>query len=132
MSSRTESRTASLDQIPILVSLLGLLIAVLPLLLLPSSSGALLFPVLIMKFLGVVVGVGVAGTGFYSHRTGNLRPALFTGSAVVGLLVVGIVGGLVEWTGGPLVPIWLWILSAVFAMGIAVAVANSLFNKETA
>lgn len=110
--------------LPALVALLGLLVAVLPLLYLPSSSGPVAFAVLVMKAIGVVVGLGVIGVGLYSYRTGNPQPAMATGSAVVGLVVVGIVGGFVETTGGRLVPIWVWALSAVSVVVIAVVLTN--------
>ena len=129
MASHRESQTSPSNRVPLLVSFLGLLIVILPLIYLPSSSGALAFPVLIMKFLGIVVGVGVASTGLDSYRTGNLQPAMVTGSAVIGLLSVGIIGGLIETSGGPLIPIWLWVLSAVLTIGAAIILTTRLLGK---
>lgn len=113
----------------LLVSLLGLLVAVLPLMYLPGSSGPVAFAVLVMKAIGVVVGLGVVGVGLYSYRTGNPRPAMATGSAVVGLVAVGSIGGFVETTSGTLIPIWVWALSAVVVAGTAVVVTNRVLDE---
>lgn len=103
------------DRLPLLVSALGVLVAVLPVAYLPSSSGALVFVVLVAKGIGVTTGLGVICVGLYSYRTGDPRPAAATGLMVVGLIGVGVIGGLVERVG-PLVPIWVWLSSAVLVV----------------
>lgn len=120
MVSHRESPTIPSELVPLLVLCLGVLIAILPLIFLPSSSGALIFPVLIMKFLGVMVGVSVAGTGLYSYRTGNHQTAMITGLSVIGLLIVGIIGGFIETSSGYLIPIGLWMLSTTSVIVLAV------------
>lgn len=119
MARRIGPRVRLPNRLALLVSALGLLVAVLPIVYLPSSSGGVGFAVLVMKGIGVAVGLAVVGVGLYSYRTGNLRPAVATGSTVVGLVVVGAIGGFVETTGGPLIPIWVWFLSAVLVIGVA-------------
>lgn len=109
-----------LNQLPLLVSGLGILVAVLPVVLLPSSSGAVAFVVLVTKGIGVTAGLGVVGVGLYSSRTGDHRPAAATGLVVIASVVVGVIGGLVEVTSGLLVPIWVWFSSAMLAVGVAV------------
>ena len=42
---------------------------------------------------------------------------------------VGIIGGLIETSGRPLIPIWLWVLSAVFAIGVAVILTTRFLGK---
>lgn len=107
------------DRLPLLVSALGVLVAVLPVAYLPSSSGALAFVMLVAKGISVTTGLGVVCVGLYSYRTGDPRPAAVAGSMVVGLIVVGVVGGLVESVSGHFIPIWGWFSSAVLVVGAA-------------
>lgn len=104
-------------RLPLLVSALGVLVAVLPVASLPSSSGALAFVMVLAKGIGVTTGLGVVCVGLYSYRTGDPRPATAAGSVVVGLVVVGVVGGLVESVSGRFVPIWAWFSSVVIVIG---------------
>ncbi|WP_373189280.1 hypothetical protein [Halolamina sp.] len=131
MESHRQSKSTPSKGLPFLVSLLGLLIAVLPLIYLPTSSGPVAFAILMMKAIGVIIGLGVVGVGLYSYRTGNPQPAMATGLAVIGLLIVGIIGGLIETTGGPLVPIWVWALSALLVVGTVRIVTNRFLAKTT-
>lgn len=131
MAPHRESHSIPFVFVPLLVVLLGVFIGILPLIFLPSSSGALVFPVLIMKSLGVMVGVGVAGTGLYSYRSGNPQPAMVTGSAVIGLLIVGIIGGFIETSSGYLTPIWLWVLSAILVITLAVILPTRFLSRLT-
>ncbi len=114
----------------LLVSALGILIVILPLIYLPSPGGALAFPVLIMKGTGIVVGLGVVSIGLHSYRTGDPRPAVATGLTVIGLVTTGVLGGLVETTGGGfLVPIWMWFLASILVIGIAFLVAYRFVDE---
>lgn len=107
------------DRLPLLVSALGVLVVVFPVAYLPSSSGAVAVVVLAAKGIGVAAGLAVVGVGLYSYRTGDHRPAAVAGSVVVGLVVVGAIGGLVESVSGRFVPIWVWFSSAVLVVGAA-------------
>lgn len=129
MESHSQPKSIPLKGLPFLVSLLGLLIAVLPLVYLPTSSGPVAFAILMMKAIGVLVGLGVVGVGLYSYRTGNSQPAMATGLAVIGLVVVGVIGGLIETTGGPLVPIWVWAISALLVVGLAIIVTTRFLGE---
>lgn len=114
------------------VVVLGILVAFVPFLLVPSpgSGGPITFAVRFMQTIAALVGVGVVGSGIYSYRTGNLRPAATAGSTVVGLILVGGIGGIVEMTGGPLIPIWIWALAALFVIGISLVVTHRLVDRQ--
>lgn len=107
-----------------LVVALGVLVAVLPLVSLPESSGPMAFLISAVQVVAGVVGVAVAIAGVYSYRTGNPQAAVAAGLMIVGFVTVGAVGGLVETSGGPLVPIWVWMVS------ILVVVLGSLAVSE--
>ena len=114
------------------VVLLGTLIAIVPLILVPSpgDGGPITFGVRLLQAIAVLVGLGVGTTGVYSYRSGNLRPAVAAAMTIIGLLIVGVVGGLVETTGGPLIPIWVWILAAVVAISASLAVTHRFVSGE--
>lgn len=112
------------------IVVLGLALAVLPLVLLPESSGPVAFALTMMQGIAIVVGLGVGTIGLYSYRTGNLRPALATGLSVIGLGVVGAVGAYVEMTGGPLIPIWVWLLSAMLIIGIVLMMTYRVMDQK--
>ena len=114
------------------VVLLGILIAIVPLILAPSPGGGgpITFVVRLMQAIAVLVSLGVVATGVYSYRTGNLRPAVAAATTIIGLLIVGVVGGLIETTGGPLIPIWVWVLAAVVAISASLAVTYRLVSGE--
>lgn len=116
------------SRIIILVVILGVLVAVLPLMFLPKSSGPVAFAVRLMQGIAGVVGLCVIGAGFYSYRTGNLRPGVATGLTVIGLILVGALGGIVETSGGPLIPIWAWFMSAILVIAFAVVTTNRVVN----
>lgn len=117
-------------RIPLAVIVLGILVAVLPLLFLPESSGPVAFAIRLMQGIAVLVGVGVVGTGFYSYRTGNPRPAVATALTILGLVLVGAIGGLVETSGGPLIPVWAWVVSAVLVGAFAITTTNRVVKRR--
>lgn len=108
MKERAEKGPSTRDRRALPVVVLGLLVSIVPVLLVPSpgSGGPITFAVRLMQAIAVLAGLGVVATGIYSYWTGNLRPAVTTGATVIGLVLVGVVGGFVEMTGGPLIPIW--------------------------
>lgn len=116
------------NRISLAVVALGILVAVLPLLLLPESSGPVAFAIKLMQAIAVIVGLGVVGAGFYSYRTENLRPAVATGLIVIGLLLLGALGGIVETSGGPLIPIWAWFVSVILVIAFAIVTTNRVVN----
>lgn len=112
------------------IVVLGVLIVVLPLVFFPTSSGPVGFAVLMIKGIAIVIGLGVSVAGFYSYRTEKPRPAVATGLIVIGLVIVGLIGGWIETTGGPLIPIWAWALASILVIGLALA-ATSRYVDET-
>ena len=117
--SRMRHGSDSSNRLPFIVSALGVLIALVPVISLPSSSGAVAFAVLAIKGIGILVGLGVVGVGIHSYHTGDRRLAAVTGVTVLGLFVVGVVGGLIEATTDLLVPIRAWFSSAILVIGLA-------------
>ncbi|EJN60013.1 hypothetical protein HSB1_21710 [Halogranum salarium B-1] len=107
-----------------LVVVLGVLVAVLPLVSLPESSGPMAFLISAVQVVAGVVGVAVAIAGVYSYRTGNPQAAVAAGLMIVGFVAVGAVGGLVETSGGPLVPIWVWMVSILVVVLGSLAVSD--------
>ena len=107
------------------------LIAVIPFLLIPSPGGGgpITFAVRFMQGIAALVGLGVTATGIYSYRTGNLRPAMAVGITIVGLVIVGAVGGLVETTGGPLIPVWVWLIAAALVILVSLGVTNTVVSS---
>jgi hypothetical protein len=101
-------------------------VATLPLVVLPESSGPIAFVVDLLQTVAVVVGLSVVAAGLYSYRTGNPRSAVAAGLIVVGLTVAGALGGLVETSGGPLVPIWVWMVSILAIVLGSLAVADRI------
>ncbi|WP_232819786.1 hypothetical protein [Haloprofundus halophilus] len=112
------------NRIPLAVIALGILVAVLPLLLLPKSSGPMAFVIRLLQVIAVIVGLGVVGAGFYSYRTGNLQLAVTTGLTVIGLVLVAALGGIVETRGNLFIPIWAWFVSAILVTAFAIATIN--------
>jgi ABC-type amino acid transport system permease subunit len=96
---------------------LGILLIFAPLFALPSAGdGPIAVVVGLMQAIAAAVGLVVAATGLYSHRTGDLRPAVAAAVTVVGLLGLGVVGAVVELSVGRLIPIWAWFLAAVLVI----------------
>jgi peptidoglycan/LPS O-acetylase OafA/YrhL len=116
--------------IPLGVVGLGMLVAVLPLLLLPDSSGPVAFALGLMQSIAVLVGASVVGAGLYSYRTGNCRPAAAAALAVLGLGLVGALGGFVEASGGPLIPIWGWVVAVLLVGVFVVVTTNRVVNRK--
>ena len=114
------------------VVVLGILIAIIPFILAPSpgEGGPMTFVVRLLQAIAVLVGLGVVTTGVYSYRTGNLRPAVAAATTIIGLLIVGVVGGFVETTGGPLIPILVWILAAAVTISASLAVTYRFVSGE--
>ncbi|WP_265111847.1 hypothetical protein [Halosolutus halophilus] len=114
------------------VVVMGILVAIAPFLLIPSpgDGGPITFAVRLMQVIAAVLGLAVAVTGIYSYRTGNLRPAMVTATTIFGLTIVGVVGGLVEMTGGPLIPIWAWLLAAALVLPASLAVTYRFISGE--
>lgn len=110
------------DRRAIPVVVLGILVAVVPFLLVPfpGDGGPITFAVRLMQGIAVVVGVGVMVAGYHSYRTGDLRPSVAAASSILGLTLFGVVGGIVETTGGPFVPVGVWLLSAILVVGLSV------------
>lgn len=116
-------------RIPLAVIALGILVAVLPLFLLPESSGPVAFAISVLQGLAVLAGFGVVGAGLYSYRTGNPRPAVATALTLLGFALIGAVGALVETSGGPLIPIWAWVVSAILVGILATATTNRVTKR---
>lgn len=95
MVSNRESESTTTRSLPILISLVGLLIAFLPPIYLPSYTGPAGLAFLMIEISGVITGLGVFSIGVYSYRTGNRRPAKATGLAIIGLVIMGITGGFI-------------------------------------
>lgn len=113
-------------------AVVGVLVAVLPIVYLGPGGigvGPTRFAVLVMQVVMGVVGLGVVGAGVSSYRTGDPRLAVAAVTILVGLAVVGGVGAYVEMTGGPLVPIPVWVSAGLLAIGVAIGV-TSLLTKE--
>lgn len=124
MENQTKLGPSTGDRRALLVVVFGILVATIPFVLVPPSSPGdpVAFAVLLVQVIVAVVGLGVAATGVYSYRTGDLRPAIAATTTIVGLVIVGAVGGLVEMAGGPLVPIWVWLLATVTVVIISLTV----------
>lgn len=91
MESNTVRSTHSL--VPVAVVAVGILIAVLPLLVLPESSGPGGFALGFAQGAATLVGLGSIGAGTRSHRTGDRRLAVAAMLTILGLGLVGAVGG---------------------------------------
>ena len=128
MATNGGTRSVTVDQISVSVAVLGLLVALFPIVYLglPREIHELTFPVLFMQFTGVIVGLAVIWAGYYSKKSGDILPALGSGLFIIGLVLVGVIGALVETLGGPLVPIWVWGVSALAVGGIAVVLAKMI------
>ena len=120
------------DRRALLVVGLGLLVAVAPFLLVPApgDGGPITFVVRLAQVVAVLVGLGVAGTGYRAYRTGDLRPAAAIGLSVVALTLVGAVGGLFETSGGPLISIPAWLLAGIVAVGLSVWAAYRFVGAD--
>ena len=131
MQQHVESNQPANDRRAIPVVLLGVLVAVVPVLLVPfpGDGGPITFVVRIMQGIAVIIGIGVVGVGYHSYRTGDLRLSLAVGSSILGLTLVGVIGGLVETSGGPLIPRWVWLLAAIVVVGLSVALAYRLTDS---
>lgn len=106
------------DRRALLVVLLGVAVIFAPLFLLPGTSdrGPIAVVVGLAQAIAAAMGLVVAAMGLYSHRTGDLRPAVAAAATVVGLLAVGVIGAAVELTMGRLIPLWGWFLGAVLVI----------------
>ncbi len=115
MAEHTADAGPDRRAIPVIV--LGLLVMFAPLFVLPGADdGPMAVAVGFMQAIAAAVGLVVAATGLYSHRTGDLRPAVAAGATVIGLLGVGAAGAVIELTVGRLVPIWAWFVAAVLVI----------------
>lgn len=117
----------------VLAAALGVVVAVLPVVYLGPGGvggGPVGFAVLAMEVVAGAAGLGVVGAGVYSYRTGNSRPAVTAVALVSGLVVVGGIGAYVETTGGPLVPIPVWFLAGLLAVGAALGIVDRLTPGE--
>lgn len=132
MAEQAKPRPSAQDRRALPVVVLGILVASVPFLLVPSpgSGGPITFAVRLVQTIAALVGVGVVASGIYSYRTGNLRPAATAGSTVVGLILVGGTGGIVETTGGLLIPIWVWALAALSVVGVSLVVTDRLVDRQ--
>jgi hypothetical protein len=45
-------------------------------------------------------------------------------TTVTGLVLVIAIGALVETSGGPLIPLWAWLVAGALAVGVALVVTN--------
>ena len=122
MQQHAEPMQPADDRRALPVVVLGILVAVVPVLLVPfpGDGGPITFAVRVMQGIAVIVGVGVMGTGYYSYRTGDLRPSVAAGSSILGLTLVGVVGGIVETTSGRFVPLWTWLLAVILVVGLSI------------
>lgn len=109
----------------------GLLVAIVPLVAIhpPRDSERIAVAVRVFQAIAMVVGLGVSATGVYAYRTRTPRPAVTAATTVLGLVAVVVSGSLIEVTGGPLIPIWGWVLAALLAVGIALPVANRISGR---
>lgn len=121
-------RHGTVDERALPLCLVGVLIAVLPAVLLhsPGDEGPVGFAVMVGQALMVLVGAGVVGIGVHSYRSGNLEPAAATYVAILEISVIGVVGAQIETTGGPLVPVWVWLLLLVVSLAVAVLSADTV------
>ncbi|PSP85092.1 hypothetical protein BRC83_04070 [Halobacteriales archaeon QS_1_68_17] len=110
-----------MDRRPLPLVLVGVLLAVVPAVALysPADRGPVGVAVLVVQALALVVGLSVAGVGYYSARTGNPAPALWVAVALAWLAVLGVAGALVETRGGPLVPIPVWVVGVLAGLAVA-------------
>lgn len=118
----TESRRA----LPVIA--LGMLVVFVPFIIspFPGSGGPITVAIRVIQAIASVVGLGLVAVGLYSYRTGNLRPAGVAVTPVVGVLIVGIAGGVIEMTSGQLVPIWAWFSATILVIAL-LSVAGSWF-----
>ena len=129
---RTVSSSGDWRALPVMV--LGILIAIAPVVAVPfPEAGALTFVIRFAQVVGIVVGAGVAFVGYRSYRTGDLRPSAALGLSVVGVGVVGVVGNAIEQTSG-LIPLWVWGVAAIAVVVMAVLLAYRVMDigPETA
>lgn len=108
-----------------LVCLLGAVVAVGPLAAVPSpgEGGPITLAVRTMQAAVLAVGAAVAGTGVYTYRTGDRRPALAAAGVVAGLALVFGVGALVELRTGAFVPVPVWVLTTALAVVVPALLA---------
>ncbi|ELZ15593.1 hypothetical protein C478_05089 [Natrinema thermotolerans DSM 11552] len=106
---------------------LGLLVAAGPVLALPfpGDGGPITFAMRALQVATALIGAGVAWTGYYSYRTGRLRPSVAVGATVLGWMFVGVAGGLIETATAFFVPIWVWVVGALAVAGVSVLLAYS-------
>ncbi|WP_254763191.1 hypothetical protein [Natrinema marinum] len=121
-----EQDAAATDRRALPVIALGVLVAAVPLLLFSSAGdgGPITFVFRMIQSVAALGGVSVAGIGYYSYRTGALRPAATVGLSIVGLALVGAIGGLIELSSGRFVPVPVWLLAAAGAIGGSATIAS--------
>lgn len=94
------------------------------------DDGPVRFAVLVMESILVGVGVGIIATGRYSQRTGDPGPAIWAVATLCNLAVLGAISAAVEMSGGPLVPIPVWFVAALLAIGVAVWMTNRILDRQ--
>lgn len=114
--------------------LVGVVIMAVPFLLLPlpehpGGGGPINFAVLMMYGILGTLGLLVAALGVYAAHTGNAHPAVTAVTTVSGWAILGGIGWVIETSGGPLIPIWAWVLAVVGVSLIGHLVANRTVGR---
>lgn len=90
------------EPVGLLAVVVGVLVIVLPIVYLGPGGfgiGPIGFAVLMMEVVMGIVGLAILGTGIYSYRTGNPRPAIAAVTIICSLTIVGGIGAYIEMTG---------------------------------
>ena len=126
---RLASSAGDRRALPVVV--LGLLVGIVPSLTVrpPDGGGPVVVGVYALWVIAGVVGLGTVAAGLRSYRTGDFRPAMTAATTVTGLIAVIAIGGLVETSGGPLIPLWAWLAAGALAVGVALAVTNRFVGE---
>ncbi|AQL44610.1 hypothetical protein BV210_17710 (plasmid) [Halorientalis sp. IM1011] len=96
----------------LLAVVVGILVIVLPIHFLGLAffeSGPIAAFVIMVEVVLGLVGLGIAGTGIYSYRTGNQSPAIAAIAMICSLTIVFRIIWYIEIHLYGLVPIWLWV-----------------------